>query len=111
MAVISFAKEESEIFGVRKAIFRMLLSRTRSRLSDPADIEEAQLAELAEGILFYDMDRPQRERLGTAVLGAVMQLRDEVSAGKPLEEPVLPGIEERLQDLENFLKARLHPSP
>lgn len=109
MAVISFGMEESEIFGVRKAVFRMILIRTRSRLSEAADLEETQLAQMAEGILFHDVDRPQRERLGDAVLGAVMQLREEVSAGKRLEEPVRAGIEELLEDLENFLRARLQP--
>jgi hypothetical protein len=111
MALISFAEEESEIFGVRKAILRMILSRTRSRLTDPADIEETRMAETVGAILFDDMNSAQRERLGGAILEAVTQLRAEVSAGKPLEEPVLPGIEERLENLENFLKTRLQPSP
>jgi hypothetical protein len=110
MAVISFAEKESEIFGIRKAVLRLILSRTRSRLTDPADLEEIQLAEVVDGVMFDDMDTLQRARLGEAVLGAVMQLRDEVATGKPLEEPVRAGIEELLEDLENFLRTRLQPS-
>jgi hypothetical protein len=111
MAVISFTDQESDIFKMRKAIFRMVLSRARSRLADPVDIEETQLAELTEGLFLDDMDHSQRGRVGEALLGAVTQLKDEVSAGKPLEEPVRAGIEELLEDLEKFLRTRLQPSP
>lgn len=109
MAVISFTGEESDIFKMRKAIFRMTLSRTKSHLADPKDIKEIQLAELTEGLFLNDLERSQRVRLGAALLDAVTQLKDEVSTGKPLEEPVRSGIEELLADLKEFLRTHLSP--
>lgn len=107
MATIAFANDESDIFVVRKAIFRMLLSRAESKLAYPADVEEVRMAEFAEGISFDLNEGEQRVRIGRAIFEAAKQLRDDVASGNPVEEPVRPDIKEFLDDLVAFLSPRV----
>lgn len=103
MATIAFTDDESDIFVVRKAIFRMMLSRAGSKLTDPADIEEVRMAEFAEGISFDLFEGEQRVRIGHAIFDAAKQLRDDVASGNPVEEAVRPDIKEFLDELVAFL--------
>jgi hypothetical protein len=83
------------------------LSRAASQLSDPSDLEEIDVAGAMEGLAFDLMDEQQRARMTQAVLQGVQSLKNDLAAGKPLEEPVLPGIEEKLDELQSFLRAHL----
>lgn len=104
MAVFSFSCDEADIFKVRKAIFRMVLSRAAAHLTGPSDVEAIRLAELGEGVIFDQIEDPhQRTRLVRALLEGTEELRQQVAAGKPTEEPVLLGAEELLGELVNFL--------
>lgn len=105
MAAFTFSEHAVDAFTLRKAPFRMILSRAAGRLSDPSDIEEIEVAKAMDGLAFDLMEDDQRERVEQAVLEGVRGLRAEIDAGKPLEEPVLPGIGEKLEELQSFLLA------
>jgi hypothetical protein len=105
MAVFSFSKDESDIFTLRKAPFRMILSRAAEQLTDPFDIEEIRASEAMDGLAFDLIDDEQRTRLVTAVIAGVQTLQQELATGRRLEEPVLPGIDEKLNELLHFLSA------
>lgn len=108
MAVFSFSDNEADIFKVRKAVFRMILSRAAAHLTDPADVEELDVALLGEGAIFDLIDDPQRRaRVARAVLEGTEELRQQVAAGKPTEEPVRLGAEELLDELISFLNSRV----
>jgi hypothetical protein len=92
MAVIGFSDNAQDVVSFRKAIFRMILSRAKARLTDPADIEELDVSEAAEGISFELLAGDQRARLVEAVYEGTQDLKQQVLAGKPTEEPVRAGI-------------------
>jgi hypothetical protein len=99
MAVLSFAKTDADTVSLRKAIFRMILSRAKARLVDPADIEELEVSQAMEGISFHRLDDDQRARLVEAVYQGTQELKQQILEGKPTEEPVRPGIEEKLDEI------------
>jgi hypothetical protein len=99
MAVLGFSDDAADVVSFRKAIFRMILERARERVTDPADIEELKVAEFAEGISFELLDEDQRSRLADAVYEGTESLRLDIAAGKPTEEPVRDGIEEKLDEI------------
>lgn len=105
MAVFSFSKDESDIFTLRKAPFRMILSRAAGQLADPLDVEEIRTSEAMDGLAFDLVDDERRARLVTAVIEGVQTLQQEIATGHRLEEPVLPGIEDKLNELLHFLSA------
>ena len=99
MAVLSFAKTDADTVSLRKAIFRMILSRAKEHLTDPADIEELDLSEVMEGVQFHRLDDDQRARLVDAVYEGTQDLKQQVLAGEPTEEEVRPDIEEKLDEI------------
>ncbi len=99
MAVLSFAKNEADIVWLRNAILRMILSRAKEHLTDPADIEELELSKLVGSLSFELLDDEQRARLVEAVFEATQSLTEEIASGKPVEEPVREGIEEKLDEI------------
>lgn len=99
MAVLSFAETEPDTVSLRKAVFRMILSRARRYLRDPADIQELGDCELVEGIMFDVLPGGQRERLVDAVYQGTRDLRQDAAAGRPTEEPLRPGIEDKLDEI------------
>ncbi len=99
MAVLSFAKADTDTVSLRKAIFRMILSRAKAHVVNAADIEELDLSEAMEGISFHRLDDDQRTRLVEAVYQGTQDLKHEVDAGEPTEEPVRPGIDEKLDEI------------
>jgi hypothetical protein len=105
MAAFTFSEHEQDAFTLRKAPFRLILARAAARLSDPSDLEELEMAEAMDGLAFDLMDDPQRGRMTRAVSEGVRRLKDEIAAGAPLEETVLPGIDEKLDELQSFLHA------
>lgn len=107
MAAFTFSADETDAFTLRKAPFRMILSRAATRLPAPPDAEELEVARAMDGLAFDLMDDDQRVRVGHAVLQGVQALKDEIAAGKTLEEPVLPGISEVLDELTAFLNFHL----
>jgi hypothetical protein len=107
VAAFTFSENERDALTVRKALFRLILSRAANRLSEPSDLEELEVAQAMDGLAFDLMDERQRVRMTQAVLQGVHSLKDEIAAGKPLEEPVLPGIDEKLDELQGFLHAHL----
>jgi hypothetical protein len=117
VAAFTFSENELDALTVRKALFRLILSRAARRLSDPSDLEELEVAQAMDGLAFDLMDEQQRVRMTQAVLQGVQSLKDEIAAGKPLEGPVRPGIDEKLDELQSFLHAhlsaetRLSPEP
>jgi hypothetical protein len=108
MAALAFSEDAADIVTVRKAIFRMILSRAKARLTDPADTEELELSEAMEGISFQLLDEGQRARLADAVFEATKSLKKDVDAGKPLEEQVRRGADEKLDEVLALL-ARFRP--
>jgi hypothetical protein len=99
VAVLSFAKTEADTVSLRKAIFRMILSRAKAHLTDPADIEELDLSEVMEGVQFHRLDDDQRARLVESVYEGTQDLKQQVLAGEPTEEEVRPDIEEKLDEI------------
>ncbi len=92
---------------MRKAIYRMILTRAKQSLDDPDDLHELELSEYCEGISLFSMPPAQRARLGRALLAGVVALRTDIAAGRPTEEPTRIGIEERLSELVEFMKLHL----
>jgi hypothetical protein len=99
MAVLGFSENGADIVTIRKAIFRMILSRARTHLTDPADLQELELSEAMEGISFNLLDGDQRARLVEAVFEGAKSLRDDIAAGRPTEEPTRAGIDEKLDEV------------
>jgi hypothetical protein len=99
MAVLGFSDNGADIVTLRKAIFRMILSRAKAYLTDPADIQELELSEAMEGISFNLLGDDQRARLVGAVLEGAKGLREDIVAGKPTEEPTRAGIDEKLDEV------------
>jgi hypothetical protein len=99
MAALAFSEDAADIVTFRKAIFRMILSRAKALLTDPADIEELELSEAMEGISFQLLDEAQRARLTEAVFEGTKSLKEEVDAGKPVEEQVREGADEKLGEV------------
>jgi hypothetical protein len=62
MAALGFSNDAADIVTFRKAIFRMILSRAKARLTDPVDIEELDVSEAMEGISFELLSEDQRAR-------------------------------------------------
>lgn len=99
MAVIGFSDSAEDVVSFRKAIFRMILSRAKTHLADPADIEELDVSQAMEGISFELLDSDQRARLLEAVYEGTQDLKQQVLAGEPTEEEVRPDIEEKLEEI------------
>jgi hypothetical protein len=99
VAVLGFSDSAEDVVTFRKAIFRMILSRAKSHLTDPTDINELDVSQAMEGISFELLPDDQRARLVEAVYQGTEDLRQEVAAGKPTEEPVREGIEEKLDEM------------
>jgi hypothetical protein len=108
MAALAFSEDAADIVTFRKAIFRVILSRAKAWLTDPADIEELELSEAMEGISFHLLDEDQRARLAEAVFEGTKSLKEEVDAGKPVEEQVRGGADEKLDEVLALL-ARFRP--
>lgn len=107
MTTISFSLKEGDAFSVRKAIYRMILTRAKRSLEDPGDLHELELSEYCEGISLFSMPPAQRARVGRALLAGVVVLRADIAAGCTTEEPTRIGIEERLSELVEFMKLHL----
>jgi hypothetical protein len=99
VAVLGFSDSAEDVVTFRKAIFRMILSRAKSHLTDPADINELDLSQAMDGLSFELLPDDQRARLVEAVYQGTQDLRQDVAAGKPTEEPVREGIEEKLDEI------------
>jgi hypothetical protein len=104
MAVLGFSENGADIVTVRKAIFRMILSRARGHLTDPADIQELELSEAMEGISFNLLGDDQRARIAEAVFEGAKSLREDIAAGRSAEEPTRAGIEEKLDEALTLLE-------
>lgn len=99
MAVFGFSDDAADVVSFRKAIFRMILSRAKERLTDPADIKELDVSEATDGIAFELLDDAQRARLVEAVYQGTRDLRQQVADGRPTEEPVREGALEKLDEI------------
>jgi hypothetical protein len=99
MAVLSFARTEPDTVSLRKAVFRMIVSRARLYLPDPADSEQLNVFQAMDGISFDLLPAAQRERLVEAVYQGTWDLRQDIIAGRPVQEPVRPGIEDKLGEI------------
>lgn len=109
MAVLSFAETDADTVLLRKAVFRMILSRARSHLAESADIEELDTSQAMEGISFQLLPEAQRDRLADAVFLGTQDLRRDVAEGKPTEEPVRGGIDEKLDEILALLSRHRRP--
>ena len=108
MAVIGFSDKAEDIVSFRKAIFRMILSRAKSYLADSADIAELDLFGVMEGISFELVPADQQARLVDAVYHGTRDLRQDIADGKPTEEPVRAGIDEKLDEILALLSRFRH---
>jgi outer membrane protein TolC len=99
VAVFGFSDDAADVASFRKAIFRMILSRAKERLTDPADIKELEVSEATDGISFELFDDAQRARLVEAVYQGTRDLRQQVAEGRPTEEPVREGAVEKLDEI------------
>jgi hypothetical protein len=98
MASLGFGAPENGV-TMRNAVFRLVLARAAATLDDPADLEELEVAEAFGAISFDLLEPDQGRRIGTAIRHGLLRLRQDVSVGVDLEEPVLPGIQEKLDEL------------
>lgn len=87
----------------------MILSRARVHLADPADIEELDTSQAIGGLSFELLPEDQRERLADAIYLGTRDLRREVAEGKPTEEPVRGGIDEKLDEILALLSRHRRP--
>jgi hypothetical protein len=99
MAVLGFADNDADIVFARKAVFRMILNRAKTLLTDPADIHQLDVCKAMEGVSFELLDEGQRIRLLDAVFDATTALRQDIAAGKPTEEPIRAGIDDKLDEV------------
>jgi hypothetical protein len=99
MAVLSFSSIEGDTEFLRNAILRMIVSRAQKYLIDPADIEDLEGSRLVGAISFDLLGGDQWERLVEAVYKGTQDLKHEVTAGMPTEEPVRTGIQEKLDEI------------
>jgi hypothetical protein len=104
MAVLSFAKTEADTVFLRNAIFRMILSRAKVHLTDPADLSKIEISEPLGAFSFDRLAEDQRARLVEAVYEGTQDLKKQVLAGEPTEEPVRAGIEEKLDEIIALLR-------
>jgi hypothetical protein len=98
MAVLSFGDESDTVF-LRNAILRMIVSRAQRYLTDPADVETLKIFKLIGAIMFDELHDDQWARLVEAVYLGTQDLNHEVAVGIPTEEPVRPGIEDKLREI------------
>ncbi|MFI9401088.1 hypothetical protein [Nocardia sp. NPDC052316] len=110
MTTISFSPAAEDIFSVRKAVYRMIVTRATKKLTDSADIKELEMSELFDDISLYSLSDAQRARLESALLAGILTLREDINAGRPTEEPVRNGIESVLDELVEFMQTHLSPS-
>jgi signal recognition particle GTPase len=108
MAVLGFSDDAGDIVSLRKAIFRMILSRAKSHLADPSDIHELNVSQAMEGISFELLAADQSARLVEAVYQGTQDLKKEIAEGETTEEPVRPGIEEKLDEILALLSRFRH---
>ncbi|MFD0366933.1 hypothetical protein [Streptomyces sp. NPDC127114] len=108
MAALVFGDEDSAT--MRNAVFRLILSRVDRLLVDPADLEEVELARAIGSVSFNELEPAPRRRIAIAILEALHQLRSDVSSEAELEEPVLPGIDVKLDELIRFMETHLTES-
>jgi hypothetical protein len=99
VAVLSFGDTESDTVFLRNAILRMVVSRAKRHLTEPADIDKLDFYEPMGAILFEKLTGGQRVRLIEAVYQGTQDLKQQVLAGEPTEEPVRAGIEEKLNEI------------
>jgi hypothetical protein len=99
VAVIGFSDSAEDVVSFRKAIFRMILSRAKTHLTDPADIGELDISQAMEGIAFELLAGDQRTRLLDAVYEGTQDLKQQILAGEPTEEEVRPDVEEKLDEI------------
>jgi hypothetical protein len=99
MAVLSFSSIEGDTVFLRNAVLRMIVSRAQRYLTDPVDIEELKVSGLVGAISFHLLDGDQWARLVGAVYKGTQDLKHEVTAGMPTEEPVRAGIQEKLDEI------------
>jgi hypothetical protein len=99
MAVLRFSPTEGDTVFLRNAILRMIVCRAEKYLTDPADIEDLEISKLVGAISFYLLDSGQSTRLVEAVYQGTQDLKREVTAGTPTEEPVRAGIQEKLDEI------------
>jgi hypothetical protein len=98
MGVLSFGDESDTVF-LRNAILRMIVSRAQKYLLDPADIEALHFSQLIGAILLDHPGDDQWVRLVDAVYKGTQDLKHQVTLGMPTEEPVRPGIQEKLDEI------------
>jgi hypothetical protein len=99
MAALIFADDQADSITFRKAIFRLILGRTRAIVTDPADLAELELSEAMEGISFHLLPADQRARLVAAVTRATTSLKDDIASGRPVGEDLRPGAQEKLDEV------------
>lgn len=98
MAVLSFSSTEGDTVFLRNAILRMIVFRAQKYLIDPADIEDLEVSRLVGAISFDLLDGDHWARLVEALYKGMQDLKHEVTAGMPTEEPVRVGIQEKLDE-------------
>ncbi|WP_225848281.1 hypothetical protein [Streptomyces sp. HPF1205] len=106
MATMRFGSTGDSVL-MRNAVFRLMLARAVPMLDNPADKDELEMDAAIGGISFDLLEPGQRHRLARAVHAGFLQLKADVTAGVPLEEPVLPGIQEKLDELIEFMARHL----
>jgi len=77
-------------------------------LTDLVDIEDIEICKLVGAILFDHPDGDQWARLVEAVYQGTQDLKREVTAGMPTEEPVRAGIEEKLDEILALISCFLY---
>ncbi|MFD6158946.1 hypothetical protein ACFWF7_00095 [Nocardia sp. NPDC060256] len=107
MTTISFSPAAEDIFSVRKAVYRMIIIRATKELDYPEDIKELEMSELFDDMSLYSLPQDQRARLQAALLAGTSTLRADIITGRPTEEPTLPGINEKLSELIEFIRTHI----
>ena len=99
MAVLGSRTDEADVVSFRKAIFRMILSRAKTHLTDPLTSRSLTFLRRWRECCFDRLDSDQRARLLEAVYEGTQDLKQQILAGEPTEEEVRPDIEEKLDEI------------
>lgn len=79
MGVVSFGATGTEIFPLRRGLFRLLLERAEGTVTEPRDAAALRLASALDALLLERLAPEQVERVALAVAAACREIRAELS--------------------------------
>lgn len=105
MGVVSFGATGTEIFPLRRGLFRLLLERVEGNVTEPQDAAALRRAAALDALLLERLAPEQIARVASAVVAACREIRGELSPDSHRADQdlhtVLRQIEAKSQRLVN----------